>query len=137
MKELSELGYRFGCCFIVLDVTALVFTQIVNMRQTGPWETDWVVISSSGTLRQGSRDAFQEKMFQDLKTVSITQSSHYLLVSETMVSFNPKPLKFRDFSVLSATEHAQIVWKLQRQFRKGKQQPWPEQNLHSVLAWNM
>ena len=28
--------------------------------------------------------------------------------------FNPKPLKFRDFNVLSVTERAQIVWKLQR-----------------------
>ena len=37
--------------------------------------------------------------------------------------FNPKPFKFRDFSVLSVTEHAQIVCKLQRQFRKGKRQP--------------
>ena len=35
-----------GGIFIVLDVTALAFAQIVNMRRTGPWETDWILISS-------------------------------------------------------------------------------------------
>ena len=53
------------------------------------------------------------KIFQDLKTVFITQSTQYLVVSMS---------KFRDFSVLSVTEHAQIVWKLQRQFRKSNHQ---------------
>ena len=35
-----------GGIFIVLEVTALAFAQIINMRQTGPWETDWIVIRS-------------------------------------------------------------------------------------------
>ena len=26
-----------GGIFILLDVTALAFAQIINMRQTGPW----------------------------------------------------------------------------------------------------
>ena len=29
--------------FVVLDVTLLVFAQSINMRETGPWETDWIV----------------------------------------------------------------------------------------------
>ena len=44
--ELSEFGRRFGCYFIVPGVTALAFAQIINVRQTGPWEIDWIVISS-------------------------------------------------------------------------------------------
>ena len=32
--------------FIVLYVTALAFAQIINMRETRPWKTDWIVISS-------------------------------------------------------------------------------------------
>ena len=39
----------------------------------------------NGTLRQGSRNTFQKKMFQDLKTVFITQSAQYLVVSKIMV----------------------------------------------------
>ena len=35
-----------GSIFIILDVTAPAFAQIINMRQAGPWETDWIVISS-------------------------------------------------------------------------------------------
>ena len=35
-----------GGIFIVLDVTALAFAPIINMRQTGPSETDWIAISS-------------------------------------------------------------------------------------------
>ena len=35
-----------GGISIYLDVTALTFAQIANMRQTEPWETDWIVISS-------------------------------------------------------------------------------------------
>ena len=43
-----------GGTFIVLDVIALAFAQIINMRETGHWETDWIVISSkeSSQLRQ-------------------------------------------------------------------------------------
>ena len=32
--------------FIVLDVTAVAFAPIINMKQTGPWETDWIMIIS-------------------------------------------------------------------------------------------
>ena len=35
-----------GGIFIVLDETALDFAPVVNVRQAGPWETDWIVISS-------------------------------------------------------------------------------------------
>ena len=40
--DLADLGDMF----IVLDVTALAFAQIINVRQTRPWETDWIVVSS-------------------------------------------------------------------------------------------
>ena len=35
-----------GSIFIVLGVAALAFARIKNMRETGPFETDWLVISS-------------------------------------------------------------------------------------------
>ena len=38
--------------FIALDVTALVYVQIMNMRETRPWETYWTVISSEETTDQ-------------------------------------------------------------------------------------
>ena len=77
----------------------------------------------SGTLRQGPRNTFQKKMFQDLKN-----SIYYPILTifgsdKHNGGFNPNLLKFRDFVVLNVTEHAQIVWKLQIQFRKGKHQP--------------
>ena len=34
-----------GGIFIVLDVTALAFTPVINMRQAEPWETGWIVNS--------------------------------------------------------------------------------------------
>ena len=42
MNSAADLG---GIC-IALYVTALTFAQITNMGETGPWETDWIVISS-------------------------------------------------------------------------------------------
>ena len=39
-----------GGIFIVLDVTALAFAQVINMTQTEPWETDWIVISSEEAM---------------------------------------------------------------------------------------
>ena len=75
-----------------------------------------------GTLRQGSRNTFQKKMFQYLNN-SIYHSILTIFGGiKDNGGFNPKPLKLRDFSVLSVVEHAQIVWKLQRQFCKGKHQ---------------
>ena len=41
-----------GGIFIVLDVTVLAFAQIINMREIGPWETDWIVISSGEATGQ-------------------------------------------------------------------------------------
>ena len=41
-----NLAADLGGIFNILDVTAPAFAQIINMRQTGPWETDWTVISS-------------------------------------------------------------------------------------------
>ena len=35
---------------LVLDVTALAFVHIVNTRETGPSETDWIVISLEKVL---------------------------------------------------------------------------------------
>ena len=76
----------------------------------------------SGTLRQGSWNTSQKKMFEDLKN-NIYHPVYAIFGGiNGNGGFNPKPLKLRDFNVLSVNEHAQIVWKLQRQFRKGKHQ---------------
>ena len=42
--------------FIVLNVTVLAspFVQIINMRETGLLETDWIVISSEEATSQAS-----------------------------------------------------------------------------------
>ena len=45
LKELSSAA-DLSDTLIVLNVTALAFALIMNMRETGPWETDWIVISS-------------------------------------------------------------------------------------------
>ena len=45
LTELSSAA-DLGDILIVLNVTALAFAPIINMRETGPWETDWIVISS-------------------------------------------------------------------------------------------
>ena len=49
MNSASELGSTF----IVPNVTALAFAQIMNMGDTGPWETDWIVISSEESTGPG------------------------------------------------------------------------------------
>ena len=41
-----------GSIFIFLYVTALAFVQIINMRKTGPWERDWIVINSEEATGQ-------------------------------------------------------------------------------------
>ena len=46
MNSVADLGGTV----IVLDVAALAFPQIINMRQTGHWETDWTVISSDEAM---------------------------------------------------------------------------------------
>ena len=46
LKELNDFGCRIGGdIFTVLDVAALAFAQVINMRETELWETDWIVIS--------------------------------------------------------------------------------------------
>ena len=45
-------GADLGGIFIVLDVTALAFAQNINMRERGPWETDWIVTSSGEATGQ-------------------------------------------------------------------------------------
>ena len=76
-----------------------------------------------GYVRQGSRNTFQKKMFQDLKNSIYHPILTIFGGDKHDGGFNPNLLKFRDFVVLNVTEHAQIVWKLPRQFRKGKHQP--------------
>ena len=55
---------NLGGIFIVPDVTALVypFAQIINMRETGPWETDWIVISSEEATGQASLFTFSHAL---------------------------------------------------------------------------
>ena len=75
-------------------------------------------------------------MFQDLKNIIYYPILTIFASIKDNGGFNPKPSKSRDFSVLSITEHAQIVLKLQRQFHKGKHKL-NKQNFLSLLAWNM
>ena len=49
--ELSEFA-DLGGIFIVPGVTA--FAQIINMRETGPWEADCIVISSKEATGQAN-----------------------------------------------------------------------------------
>ena len=55
---------NLGGIFIVPDVTALAypFAQIINMRETGPWETDWMVISSEEAMGQTSLFTFSHAL---------------------------------------------------------------------------
>ena len=81
------------------------------------WLEGYLVIprespGNSGTLGQWRRNTFQKKMLQDLKN-----SIYQLILTifggiKENGGFNPKPLKFGDLSVVSVTEHMQIVWKL-------------------------
>ena len=36
---------EMGGMFIVPDVTVRASLQIINIRDTGPWETDWILIT--------------------------------------------------------------------------------------------
>ena len=47
LKKLSEFGCKMGGIFIVTDVTVRAYLQIrnINIRGTGPWETDWISIT--------------------------------------------------------------------------------------------
>ena len=45
-----------GGIFIVLNVTVLAFAQTINMRETEPWETDWIMISSEEALATGEAE---------------------------------------------------------------------------------
>ena len=60
-----NLAADLGGIFIVLDVTALAFA---HMRHTGPWKTDWIVISSeeaTGMARFISLDHSLKTFAQD------------------------------------------------------------------------
>ena len=60
-------------------------------------------------------------MFQDFKN-SIYHPIHTIFGGiKYKGGFNPKLLEFRDFVLVKVTEHAQFVWKFQRQFRKEHQ----------------
>ena len=68
--SLSELRSRvssaanLGGIFIALDVTALAqpFAQIIYMTDTGPWETDWMVISSEKAMGRASLFTFSRAL---------------------------------------------------------------------------
>ena len=49
-----NLAAGLGGTFIVLHVTTLAFAQIINMRETGNRETDWMVMSSKEATGQAS-----------------------------------------------------------------------------------
>ena len=53
-----------GSTFIVLDVTALAYpsAQIKNIRETGPFEIDWIVISSEEAMGQASLFTFSHAL---------------------------------------------------------------------------
>ena len=41
-----------GGIFIILNVTSLAYAPIINMRQVGPFEACWIVISSEEATGQ-------------------------------------------------------------------------------------
>ena len=65
MNSVTDLGG----IFIVLDVKALAFAQIINMRETGPWETDWIVISSEEATGLAAFVYFRSR-FENIHTKS-------------------------------------------------------------------
>ena len=56
-----------GGIFIVSGVTTLAFAQFINMRQTGPWETDWIVISSEEATGL-ARFVYRRSCFENVHT---------------------------------------------------------------------
>ena len=40
-----NLATDMGGIFIIPDVTARASLQIINIGDTGPWETDWISIT--------------------------------------------------------------------------------------------
>ena len=51
-----------GGIFIILDVTALAFAQIISLRETRPWEIGWIVISSEEATGQASSFTFSHAL---------------------------------------------------------------------------
>ena len=51
-----------GGIFIVLDVTALAFAQIINKKETAAWETDCIVIRSEEATGQASLFTFSHAL---------------------------------------------------------------------------
>ena len=43
-----------GGIFIIIDVTALAFEEIINVRETAHWGTNWIVLSSEKATGQAS-----------------------------------------------------------------------------------
>ena len=54
--------------FIVLDVTALAFAQIINMREIRPWETDPLEISLEEATGQASFFVYFQPCFENVYT---------------------------------------------------------------------
>ena len=64
-----SLAADLGRIFIVLGVTALAFAQIINLRETGPWETDWIAISSEEATPNGlSLLVYFQSCFENIHT---------------------------------------------------------------------
>ena len=57
-----------GGIFIVLDVTAPAFAQVINMKETEPSETDWIVINSDETTGQASLFVYFKSCFENVHT---------------------------------------------------------------------
>ena len=62
--SLVSSAANLGGILIVLDITALVqpFAQIMNIRETEPWETDWIAISSEEATGQASLFTFSHAL---------------------------------------------------------------------------
>ena len=71
MVRLTLSIWSLGVIFIVLDVTILAkpFAQIINMRETGPWETDWIVISSQEATDKASLFVYFQVCFENIHTI--------------------------------------------------------------------
>ena len=68
--EPSEFGCKVGRYFYRSRLTgpAEAFAQIINMRETGPWDTDWIVIRSEEAMSQTSLFTFSHAL-NDVHTI--------------------------------------------------------------------
>ena len=66
--ELAQKVFtKMGGIFIVLDVTALAFAQIIIMRETEPWEKDLILVSSEEATGQAG-SAYFRSCFENVHT---------------------------------------------------------------------